>query len=260
MKPSEFREFDVMFQTESVLDPIDRAGGTRPPGLAYWSIVQLGAGMDKTKIPHVGEFCTTTPEGEFEFRPELHVIVLQSGPCNTRFEAGQVVCKSYDGIYGPHGQLCKECAWFAFRKSDIPASDKCRGSRLLLCVDAEDPEGDCFFVRLSASGIRDWNDYASWLQDQKHRPVFACTTRILTTSRKQGKGVPYVPVFRPTKALDLDMLKVMRSRRLALQHHFYGPDALVAEKPEPTDSSGEYLENDFLEGYEEHYDERDRSL
>jgi len=232
---NDMKQYDPIFEGEGTLDPSDRATGTFAPGLTYWRLVQIAPGMDRAKLAHPGEFCHTNAEGNFEFRQEMRVIILESRPRNTRFEDKHVACRSYDGIRGPEGQTCrKDCEYFGFRKNDIPTKEKCKGSMILLCLDADETFEESFFVELSAAGITDWREYASWLQDQKHRPVFACTTRITSKTRKQGGGEPYVPVFRPIEALPVDMLDAMRERRAQQSHYLDAPDSTpvaTAERP-----------------------------
>ena len=233
-----YKGYDTMFKGESILDPSDRVAGTFAPGLPFWRLVQITPGMDKAKLTHAGEFCTSNADGELEFRAKMQVIILDSRPRGTRFEDKHVACRSYDGVTGPDGQLCrKDCEYFAFKKNEIPPQEKCKGSVVLLCVDAAKTDDDAFFVEFSASGIADWKEYASWLQDQKHRPVFACTTTIDSKTRKQGGGEPYVPVFHPVKALDAKGLDAMRERRIADAHYLDAPNS-TPEPTSPTETPG----------------------
>ena len=237
-----YRGYDTIFKGESVLDPSDRVAGTFAPGLPFWRLVQITPGMDKAKLAHAGEFCNTDADGELHFRAKMQVIILDSRPRSTRFEDKRVACRSYDGVTGPDGQPCRGgCAYFAFKKNDIPPQEKCKGSVVLLCVDAEEPGGDPYCVEFSASGIADWREYASWLQDRKHRPVFACTTTIDSMTRKQGGGEPYVPVFHPVTALDAVTLALMRERRVRERHHLDAPDAMPVHVPaETTEATEDY--------------------
>ncbi len=223
----QYADYEEMFKAEgeaTTLDPSDRAGGTFQPGLDYWRLVQITPGMDELKLIHPGEWHTKNSDGIFEFQKAMNVIILESRPRLTRFEAEHIACRSHDGAKGPEGQDCRAtCEYFPFRVNTIPKQDKCRGSMVLLCVSADEPLADSFFVELSASGIADWREYASWLQDQKHKPVFACSTKITSVARKQGGGKPYVPVFRPLAALPADLLVEMRDRRIADSRYLDAP-------------------------------------
>ena len=232
------------------LEVSDRAGATYPPGTRFWTIVQIAPGMAKAKLAHAGEFCTKNEEGELEFLPRLEVVVLQSGPRSTRFEAQHVACRSYDGVTGQSGKDCrKECEYYWFRENNIESQDKCKNSRLLLCVPSGALWEEPFFLQISPAGIQDWQKYASWLQDQKHRPVFACTTQITTEQRKMGKGTPYVPVFRPIRALDPGDLAVMRDRRVRESYRFKAPDAALAAMPDVVPADAEAGAPDEYDGY-----------
>jgi len=227
-----YKDYEEMFQDESILDPSDRAGGTYEPGLKYWRLVQTTSSDDKIK--HLGEWSAKDQEGTLQFRVKMEVIILDSRGRYTRWEAGHVACRSYDAVHGPDGQDCRQsCEYFTFRKSAIAVEDKCRGSVVLLCVSASEPLDESFVLELPASGIADWREYASWLQDQKQRPVFACSTAISTIRRKQGAGNPYVPVFRPVAALPPDMLAEMRERRIADSHYLDAPHSTPTAQAEP---------------------------
>lgn len=173
-KPTE-PEQDVFAGSEDVeFDESDRATGTNAPGTPYYAIAQ-SQGKNAEKIKHAGQFFVKDEEGKLQFFSDLQVIILESGPQSTRFtDDDNVACRSYDGRTGQSGQLCKDCKWNFFRENEIPKTDKCKNAIRFLCLPADNPDAEPFFVQINPSGIKDWKKYAFWLQNTKKRPVFSC--------------------------------------------------------------------------------------
>jgi hypothetical protein len=210
-------------QPATELDPSDRAGGTSAPGTKFYGIAQSQGG-NVQKIQNAGQFYTKNEDGELEFYSTLDVVILDAGPRSTRFEDDHVACKSYDGKVGLNGQSCKTCQYNYFTENNIPKDQKCKNSRILLCVPADDWNAEPFFFQISPSGIKDWQKYATELQNRYKRPVFSVITRISTVARKENKGVAYVPVFTPKKALEAEEIKALREIRIAESYRFKAPD------------------------------------
>jgi hypothetical protein len=209
-------EEDVFANAEKMeIDPSDRMGGTGGIGTKFVGLAQ-NAGTNVQKLEAAGKFFTKNDEGELIFFDDLKVIMLESQRRATRFVDNKPVCKSYGGLTGPNGEKCSTCEYSSFIKNSIPSDDKCRGSYVVLCVNADDVHGEPFFLQIAAGAIADFKKYASELQNKYKRTAFSVVTKVTSVRRDNGHGsLSFVPVFKGIKILTTGETAGMRYKRVA---------------------------------------------
>jgi hypothetical protein len=197
------------------LDPSDIVGGTEGPQSRYWSICQSG-GKNIEKIKHAGEWVSKDEDGNYIFKPQLRVVILEAGYRLTHWRDGAVDCRSYDGIQSINGNLCKECPNRPFGSADY--NDQCKSSCVLLATEdlkGDDPEKEPFIIQISAAGIKYWKKYAKEVQWRYKRPVFSVVSLVGTQNIQTKQSLIFAPTFTAIDVLDADAVEYMRDLRMS---------------------------------------------